>query len=92
MRELEQLAERQTQRANEARERNRERFPTLYAEFIEPMQREFGCEQVKVLYVREGESSAGKLDARPWIPWPSFGRYGDPRQMVADDSVVRKRR
>lgn len=80
---------RKIERENNAKaEQNRQRFPTIYAEFIEPMQREFG--KVRVIHIREGDQEAGNVDTQPWIPWPQFKQHSNTVKTVSTAAKVRK--
>lgn len=81
---LEDLAKRETEKKQHDAQDNRKRFPQA-AQFKDAAERVFGkCKLVWARNAQTGEQIG--VDAEPWAPWPDFGKYGDPRQTVSDDS------
>ena len=73
---------------NAAQDNNR-RFPIVA--IVKPaIERVFG--PCKVTYAENYETGDKIGVQQRFLPWPDFGKYGDPRSAVADDKAVSKRR
>jgi len=87
--QLANLAGRAIERSAAAREENNRRFPIVV--IVKPaIERVFG--PCKVTYAENYETGDKIGVQQRFLPWPDFGKYGDPRSAVSDDKAVSKRR